>query len=87
MSNRRIFRPVVSLDLDIVVEGKYKEILGYSMKVASLEDVVRGKTWVYLDETRQKSKRQKDLADIIRLIESYPQVESQLPSAIRDVLK
>jgi hypothetical protein len=34
------------------------------MKVAALEDVLQDKVWAYLDESRRKSKRQKDLADI-----------------------
>ena len=43
-------------------------VLGYDMKVATVEDVLQGKIWAYSDEQRRKSKRQKDLADIIRLI-------------------
>jgi len=64
-----------------------KEILGYKMQVARLEDVLRGKIWAYSDETRRRSKRQKDLADIMRLVESYPELENVLPEAIREVLK
>jgi hypothetical protein len=60
------------------------KVLGYTMMVASLEDVLRGKVWAYSDEQRRRSKRQKDLADIFRIIESYPALESMLPTAIRD---
>jgi len=56
-----------------------KKVLGYEMKVAVLEDVLQGKIWAYSDETRRKSKRQKDLADIYRLIESHPQLKAKLP--------
>lgn len=59
-----------------------KKVLGYKMNVASIEDVLQGKVWAYLDEKRRMSKRQKDLADIIRLIEAYPSLEQMLPSAI-----
>ena len=40
-----------------------------------------------LDEDRRKSKRQKDLADIMRLIEVNPHLESQLPAEIRRRLR
>jgi hypothetical protein len=70
-----------------VSRSKTKQILGYKMKVASLEDVLRGKTWAYMDEQRRKSKRQKDLADIMRLIEAYPELKNQIPIRIRRELK
>jgi len=63
------------------------EILGYRMNVASMEDVLQGKTWAYSDEERRKSKRQKDLADIMRLVEASPTLENQLPENIREALK
>jgi hypothetical protein len=56
-----------------------KKILGYEMKVASLEDVLQGKIWAYSDETRRRSKRQKDLADIYRLLESHPRLKAKIP--------
>lgn len=56
-----------------------KKVLGYEMKVASLEDVLQGKIWAYSDESRRKSKRQKDLADIYRLLESHPQLKAKIP--------
>jgi len=64
-----------------------KEVLGYKMKVASVEDVLQGKVWAYLDEKHRMSKRQKDLADIIRLIEAYPSLEHLIPSVILEKLK
>ena len=54
------------------------------MKVASAEDVLQGKIWAYLDNQRRKSKRQKDLADIVRLIEIYPALEKRLPATIKE---
>lgn len=53
------------------------------MIVASLEDVLNGKIWAYMDEERRKSKRQKDLADIMRLIETHPHLYDSLPDNIR----
>ncbi len=64
-----------------------KEVLGYKMNVASVEDVLQGKVWAYSDEKRRMSKRQKDLADIIRLIEAYPSFEQLIPSVILDNFK
>lgn len=58
-------------------------VLGYEMTVANVEDVLLGKIWAYSDEQRRKSKRQKDLADIVRLIEEYPSLSEQLPESIK----
>jgi hypothetical protein len=62
------------------------DVLGYKMKVARLEDVLQGKVWAYMDKTRRKSKRQKDLADIFRIVEKHPQLEASLPQSLRDEL-
>ena len=53
------------------------------MKVATIEDVLTGKIWAYSDEERRMSKRQKDLADIMRLVEAYPELTNKLPTGIR----
>jgi hypothetical protein len=63
-----------------------KKVLGYNMKVAAVEDVMKGKIWAYLDEERRKSKRQKDLADIMRIIETHPHLNSILPEKIKSIL-
>jgi len=63
-----------------------RNVLGYKMKVARLEDVLQGKVWAYMDKARRKSKRQKDLADIFRIMEKYPQLEANLPQSLRDEL-
>jgi hypothetical protein len=60
-----------------------KPVLGYEMRVATLEDVLQGKVWAYLDETRRPSKRQKDLADILRMVETHPSLRDLLPESIR----
>jgi hypothetical protein len=64
-----------------------KKVLGYAMKVASLEDVLRGKVWAFSDEERRKSKRQKDLADIMRLIETHPKLHNLLPDEIKKIME
>lgn len=63
-----------------------KNVLGYTMRVARVEDVLQGKVWAYMDKTRRKSKRQKDLADIFRIIEKFPQLEVTLPQNIQEEL-
>jgi hypothetical protein len=57
------------------------------MKVARVEDVLQGKIWAYVDELRRKSKRQKDLLDIIRLLETYPELKRLIPTSIRKELR
>ena len=58
-------------------------ILGMELPIASVEDVLQGKIWAALDSERRGSKRQKDLADIARILENYPQYRSQVPQEIR----
>jgi len=66
-----------------ITRSSLKDVMGYKMKVATIEDVLQGKIWAYTDEERRKSKRQKDLADIFRLVESYPNLKDLLPESIR----
>jgi hypothetical protein len=63
-----------------------RNVLGYTMRVARIEDVLQGKVWAYMDKTRRKSKRQKDLADIFRIVEKFPQLETTLPQNLREEL-
>jgi len=71
---------------DFLSTPQDKNVLGYMMKVAKLEDVLQGKVWAYMDSARRKSKRQKDLADIFRIIEKHPQLETSLPQIVQDEL-
>ncbi|MBN1995616.1 MAG: hypothetical protein JW953_23210 [Anaerolineae bacterium] len=59
-----------------------RQILGKELPVAGLEDVLRGKIWAAQDPERRPSKRQKDLADIARLLEAYPKLRPQAPEEI-----
>ena len=70
-----------------ISRAQEKEIMGYTMKVAALEDVLQGKIWAYSDEERRASKRQKDLADIFRLIETYPELKNSLPESLKDMIE
>jgi hypothetical protein len=61
-------------------------VLGYELPVAALEDILQGKLWAYQDTERRPSKRQKDLADILRLAEAHPHLTSLLPDEIKSML-
>lgn len=63
------------------------EVHGILMRVASLEDTLAGKIKAYSDSGRRPSKRQKDLADLARLLEAHPQLEDKIPSEILDRLE
>jgi len=65
-----------------VERAAVREILGVRMPVAQLDDVLRGKVWAASDTTRRPSKRQKDLADIARLLEAYPHLRPHVPDAL-----
>ena len=71
---------------DFLKRAKEKDVLGYKIPVASIEDVFQGKVWAALDETRRPSKRQKDLADILRLIEVKPSLKLELPDELKQQL-
>jgi len=43
---------------------------------------MRGKVWAAQDRQRRASKRQKDLADIARLLEAYPGLGSLVPAEV-----
>jgi hypothetical protein len=63
-----------------------RDVLGVSMRVAAVEDVLSGKIWAAEDAARRSSKRQKDLADIARLIERFPQLRAAVPRTLLDKL-
>lgn len=63
-----------------------RTVLGITLPVASIEDVLQGKIWAVQDPTRRASKRQKDLADIARLLERRPDLRPQVPAHVRERL-
>jgi hypothetical protein len=76
--------PNSDLRIQLQQDQRYQKFL--SDADGRIEDVLQGKVWAYSDTTRRKSKRQKDLADIFRIIEKFPQLESSLPQTIREEL-
>jgi hypothetical protein len=69
-----------------VPAAERREVLGRSMPVARLQDVLAGKVWAAADPEQRGSKRQKDLADIARILEKYPRLRSQVPESVRKML-
>lgn len=65
-----------------VERSSIRLVLGMELPVASVEDVLQGKVWAAMDSESRGSKRQKDLADIARILENYPQYRSQVPQEI-----
>ena len=66
-----------------VERADVRTVLGLELPVASVEDVLQGKVWAVLDPERRGSKRQKDLADIARILEKYPEMRLKVPQEIR----
>ena len=66
--------------------GAVRPVLGTPMRVAAVEDVLAGKIWAAEDPERRASKRQKDLADIARLIERHPELRLRVPQPLLDRL-
>ena len=59
-----------------------RDVLGLRLPVARVEDVLQGKVWAAQDPARRPSKGQKDLADISRLLEAYPELRSRVPDDV-----
>jgi hypothetical protein len=68
---------------DFVPRAQPRPVLGIELPVARIEDVLQGKVWAALDTSRRASKRQKDLADIARLLERHPDLSDRVPSELR----
>jgi hypothetical protein len=60
-----------------------RTVLGMTLPVAHVEDVLQGKVWAVMDPERRGSKRQKDLADIARILEKYPDLRTRVPQEVR----
>ena len=65
-----------------VEHASKRQILGLTLPVANVDDLLRGKVWAAQDPTRRSSKRRKDLLDIERLLEVYPDLRAQVPADV-----
>ena len=59
------------------------DVHGILMRVASLDDTLKGKIKAWSEPERRQSKRIKDLADIARLVETHPELWSALPDELK----
>jgi hypothetical protein len=75
------FKGHSNVSLQLSTEHFYREfpsravaadVHGILLRVASLEDTLRGKMAAWSDPARRQSKRIKDLADIVRMVEAHP---------------
>ena len=62
--------------------AKRREVLGLSVPVADLKDIVQGKMWAWSDQQRRLSKRKKDELDLIRIAEAFPELRAKMPREI-----
>ncbi|MEW6096409.1 MAG: hypothetical protein AB1567_07790 [bacterium] len=72
---------------EFISRAKLHKVLGYTMKVAQIEDVLTGKIWAYQDTERDELKRDKDLLDIKRLVQRYPKLDKFLNDKIKEKLR
>lgn len=67
---------------DFIDRAAEHEVLGVKLPVAHVEDVLRGTVWAADDPKRRRSKRQEDLADTARLLETYPDLRALVPASM-----
>ncbi|MCS6826406.1 MAG: nucleotidyl transferase AbiEii/AbiGii toxin family protein [Caldilinea sp.] len=67
---------------DFPKRAQTQEVLRIALPVAAPEDTLQGKIWAATDPERRASKRQKDLADIARLVETYPELRAHVPETL-----
>jgi hypothetical protein len=72
------------LRIQLQTDSRYQDFISRAKSHASAEDVLQGKIWAYSNDQRRMSKRQKDLADIVRLIEEYSSLAELLPESIME---
>ena len=63
------------------------EVHGILMRVASLEDTLKGKIKVWKDSGSRQSERLKDLGDIARLVENHPQLWEMLGEELQRIIE
>ncbi len=59
-------------------------VLGQIIPVASIPNLVQGKIWAWQDKRRRPSKRKKDELDLIRILETYPDLRHLMPTQIKN---
>ena len=59
------------------------DVNGILLRVACLEDTLKGKIKAWSEPGRRQSKRLKDLTDISRLVEAHPNLRNMLPDELK----
>lgn len=90
------FRGHSKVSIQLSTEDFYKDfpsrsvaadIHGILMRVASLEDTLRGKIKAWRDMEKKQSKKFKDLADIARLVESHPHLWDLIDTDLKEIIQ
>jgi hypothetical protein len=69
-----------------ISRARIRDVMELRLPVAAPEDVLQGKIWAVQDKGRRLSKRQKDLADIVRLMEADPELRKYVPADVLAML-
>jgi len=64
------------------VSAEQRAVLSVTLPVARLEGVLQEEIRAAMDQGSRASKHQNDLADISRILESYPQLRPAVPDEI-----
>jgi hypothetical protein len=67
---------------EFIAGAQSRQVLGQTVPVADLKDIIKGKVWAWSDRQRRLSKRKKDELDLIRIGEAYPDLREKLPAEI-----
>lgn len=59
------------------------DVNGILLRVACMEDTLKGKIKAWSEPGQRQSKRLKDLADIARLVEAHPHLRDMLPDELK----
>jgi hypothetical protein len=90
------FRGISKVSIQLSTEDFYTDfpsrsvpadIHGILMRVASLEDTLRGKIKAWRDSERRQSKKFKDIGDIARLVESHSYLWELLDQDLKDIIE
>jgi len=59
------------------------DVNGILLRVACMEDTLKGKIKAWSEPGRRQSKRLKDLTDIVRMVEAHPHLRDMLPDELK----
>lgn len=90
------FKGESAVSLQLSTEAFYRDfpsravpadVHGILLRVASLEDTLRGKIKAWSEPARRQSKRLRDLADIARLVEANSRLWASLPDVLQQEVR